>query len=138
MRGYEAGVSIEADPPEIWSVLVDAPGYATWDSGVERVEGRIAPGERLRVYSKLSRRAFPVRVTEYLPGLRLRWSGGLLMGMFRGERTFELAQESAGTTHFVVREIYSGVMLPLVWRRMPDLGPSFVQFAEGLKRRVES
>jgi hypothetical protein len=138
MKAYEAGVSIDADPPEIWSVLVDAPGYATWDSGVERVEGRIAPGERLKVYSKLTRRAFPVRVTEYLPGLRMRWSGGLLMGLFRGERTFELAQEIAGTTYFRVREVYSGVMLPLILRTMPDLGQSFVQFAEGLKRRVEA
>ena len=71
MRGYEAGVSIDADPPAIWSVLVDAPGYATWDSGVERVEGRIAPGERLKVYTKLPKRTVPVRVTEYLPDATL-------------------------------------------------------------------
>ena len=29
-------------------------------------------------------------------------------------------------------------MLRLIWRTMPDLGPSFTQFADGLKQRVES
>jgi hypothetical protein len=31
-----------------------------------------------------------------------------------------------------------GPLLRFIWRSMPDLGPSFVQFAEGLKHRVES
>ena len=37
-----------------------------------------------------------------------------------------------------MREEYSGPLLPLVWRLMPDLGPSFQRFARGLKQRVES
>jgi hypothetical protein len=36
-----------------------------------------------------------------------------------------------------MREEYSGPMLPLIWRSMPDLGPSFEQFANGLKARAE-
>lgn len=32
---------------------------------------------------------------------------------------------------------FSGGM-PLIWRSMPDLGPSFQRFATGLKQRVES
>jgi hypothetical protein len=28
-------------------------------------------------------------------------------------------------------------MLGLIWRSMPDLGPSFEQFARGLKQRAE-
>ena len=33
---------------------------------------------------------------------------------------------------------YSGPLPPLIWRSMPDLGPSFGRFATGLKQRVES
>jgi hypothetical protein len=36
-----------------------------------------------------------------------------------------------------MREEYSGPLLPLMSRSMPDLGPSFAQFANGLKARVE-
>ena len=40
-------------------------------------------------------------------------------------------------TRFTMREEYSGPLLPLIWRSMPDLGPSFRQFASGLKQRAE-
>jgi hypothetical protein len=39
---------------------------------------------------------------------------------------------------FHMREEYTGPLLGLIWRSMPDLGPSFDRFANGLKRRVES
>jgi hypothetical protein len=52
-------------------------------------------------------------------------------------RTFTLSPEDNGTTRFQVREEYTGPMLPLLWRSMPDLGPSFTQFATGLKQRAE-
>lgn len=37
-----------------------------------------------------------------------------------------------------MREEYSGPLLALIWRSMPDLQPSFDAFAAGLKRHVES
>ena len=58
------------------------------------------------------------------------------LGLFRGVRTFTLTPEG-GSTRFVMREEYTGPMLPLVWRSMPDLQPSFEQFARGLKARAE-
>ena len=36
-----------------------------------------------------------------------------------------------------MREQFSGPLLPLISRSMPDLQPSFDQFARGLKTRVE-
>jgi hypothetical protein len=36
-----------------------------------------------------------------------------------------------------MREEYTGPMLSLIWRSMPDLQPSFEQFAGGLKARAE-
>jgi hypothetical protein len=82
------------------------------------------------------KRAFPVKVTEFAPGERMVWSGGMPLGLFKGVRTFRLTPE-AGGTRFTMREEYSGPMLPLIWRSMSDLGPSFEQFANGLKARAE-
>jgi hypothetical protein len=36
-----------------------------------------------------------------------------------------------------MREEFTGPMVSLIWRSMPDLGPTFTKFAEGLKARVE-
>jgi hypothetical protein len=137
MRHYESTALIQAPPEAIWSVLTDAPGYADWDSGVVRVEGTIAPQEKIKVVSEANpKRAFPVKVTEFAPGERMVWSGGMPLGLFKGVRTFRLQPED-GATRFTMREEYGGPMLPLIWRSMPDLGPSFEQFASGLKARAE-
>ena len=93
-----------------------------WDSGVERVEGSIASGEKIKVVSKVNPgRAFPVEVTEFTPGKRMTWSGGMPLGLFKGVRTFTLAPGTDGATRFTVREEYTGPLLPMIWRSMPDL-----------------
>jgi hypothetical protein len=139
MKTYEAAATIQASPETIWEILIDAGGYSGWDSGVEGVEGRIAPGEKIRVVSKANPgRAFPVKVTEFDPGRAMTWSGGMPLGLFKGVRTFRLSPGENGATNFTMREEYTGPLLPLIWRSMPDLGPSFDQFATGLKARAEA
>jgi uncharacterized protein YndB with AHSA1/START domain len=97
MKAYEATAEIQASPQVIWAILTDGPGYQAWDSGVDRVEGRIAPGEKLKVTSKANPgRAFPVKVTEFDPGRRMTWSAGMPLGLFRGVRTFTLAPGTDG------------------------------------------
>ena len=138
MKFYEASSTIAASPEAVWRILTNGTGYSSWDSGVERVEGRIAPGETIKVYVKVNPgRAFPVKVTEFKPSERMVWSGGMPLGLFKGVRTYILAPGADGMTRFVMREEYTGPMLPMIWRSMPDLGPSFTQFANGLKQEVE-
>jgi hypothetical protein len=138
MKSYDAAATIDAPPEAVWSILTDAPAYAQWDSGVQKVDGRIAPGEKIKVVSEANPgRAFPVKVTEFEPGRSMVWSGGMPLGLFKGVRTFTLAPEGSGT-RFAMREEYTGPLLPMIWRSMPDLGPSFEQFARGLKARAEA
>jgi hypothetical protein len=139
VKAYNATALIAASPERIWSILTDAASYSNWDSGVERVDGQIAPGETIKVYSKVSPgRAFPVKVVNFTPGERMVWSGGMPLGLFKGNRTFTLEADGSGVTRFAMREEFSGPMLPLIWGSMPDLGPSFDQFAAGLKARAEA
>jgi hypothetical protein len=138
MKAYEASSTIAARPEDVWAILVDGPGYTTWDNGVVRVEGSIAPGEKIKVVSEANPgRTFPVKVTEWAPGRKMRWSGGMPLGLFKGVRTFTLESADDGRTRFHVREEYTGPLLPLIWRTIPDLGPSFEKFATGLKQRAE-
>lgn len=138
MRVFSASTTIEASPDSIWEILTDAPRYPEWDPGVDRIEGRITPGEKITAFTKLSPgRAFPVKVTEFVPGRKMTWTGGMPLGLFMGERTFTLAPQSNGTVKFTVREVFSGPLLSLFGRSLPDLTSSFEQFAAGLKSRAE-
>ena len=139
MRYYEASSTIESSPEAVWAVLTDGAAWPSWDSAVDKVDGQIAPGEKITIRSQAAPgRAFPVKVTVFDPPTQLRFSGGMPLGLFRGERTFEVSPDGSGGTAFRVREEYTGPLLGLIWRSMPDLGPSFDQFAQGLKHRVET
>jgi hypothetical protein len=138
MKVFSATTTIEASPEAIWAILTNAAGYPEWDPGVDRIEGRIAPGEKITAYTKLSPgRAFPAKVTEFVPGRKMTWTGGMPLGLFKGERSFTLTPQSNGATEFTLREVFSGPLLPLIGRSLPDLTATFEQFAAGLKRRAE-
>jgi len=137
MKPFEASTTIEVSPEEVWAVLADSAGWLSWDSGVDGVDGVLAPGQQVAIRSAVAPgRAFPLRVTRFEPGATLELTGGLPLGLFRGVRTYSL-RRNGSRTDFTMREVYSGPLSGLFGRSIPDLQPSFDQFARGLKQRVE-
>jgi hypothetical protein len=138
MKVFQATTTIAATPETIWAILTNASGYPEWDPGVERIEGQIAPGEKITAYTKLSPgRAFPATVTAFEPSRKMIWASGMPLGLFKGERTFTLSPQSQGTTTFTLREEFSGPLLALIGRSIPNMTATFEQFAAGLKSRAE-
>jgi uncharacterized protein YndB with AHSA1/START domain len=137
MRAYEASSLINASPDRVWPILTDAAAWPSWDSGVTKVDGRVALGETVSVTVEANPgRTFPVKVVQMSAPERMVFLGGMPFGLFRGRRTYTLAAEAAGT-RFTMREEYTGPLAGMVFRSIPDLGPSFRLFAEGLKQRAE-
>jgi hypothetical protein len=139
MRHFETDITIDAGPERVWEVLADTAAWSDWDSGVIGVEGEPAKGSKVKIRSELNpKRAYPVKVTEFEPNKRMAWLGGVPLGLFRGVRTYTLTPEGEGRTRFVMREEFTGPLLPVIWRTMPDMNDSFRQFASGLKERAEA
>jgi Uncharacterized conserved protein len=137
MRSYEASSLIAATPERVWSVLTDAAAWPTWDSGVAKVDGRLALGEKISVTVEANPgRSFPVKVVQMSAPERMVFLGGMPAGLFTGKRTYTLEPEGTGT-RFTMREEYAGPLAGIFFKSIPDLGPSFRQFAEGLKHRAE-
>lgn len=138
MKYFEASSSIAAKPEKVWRVLTDGEAYPKWDSGIERFEGKIAPGATVKIFVKVNPgRAFPLKVTELTSNRRMVFVGGMPLGLFRGVRSYTLEPDAAGGTNFHMREEYTGPLLGMIWKSIPDLGPSFKQFADGLKSEAE-
>ena len=139
MKEFKARITISASSETIWAILTDAPRYPDWDPGMIRLEGTIAQGEKITAYTKISPdRAFPVTVDIVEKGKKMTWSSAMPLGAFRGVRTFTLVEQGDGTVHFTAQEQFTGWMLPLIGRTIPDLTPSFNNFVAGLKARAES
>jgi uncharacterized protein YndB with AHSA1/START domain len=138
MKRFRTSATIAAQPSRVWALLTDARAYPDWNPAVDRIEGRIAPGETIKVFVPVNPgRTFPVKVTEFVPEQRMVWTGGLPAGLFKGVRTFTLSPLAGGTTGFVMEEVYVGPLLPLFGRSIPDLSGAFEQFAAGLKQAAE-
>ena len=138
MKSFATKTTIQAPPETIWRILADAPSYANWNSTVTRVEGRIALGEKVTVHVKAATgRAFPVKVVAFEPPRRMVWSGGMPLGLFKGERIYELRPAGTGQIEFAMHEQYTGLLAPLITRSIPDLQPAFDEFAACLKARAE-
>ena len=130
-------VNIQAVAERVWRLLTDAEGFPRWNSTVTGIDGEIGEGERLRLHVPGTDRTFTPRVSGVVPRQRMTWTGGFAP-VFKGVRTFVLTPRSDGSTDFAMAEEFSGLMVPLVKRSMPDLGPVFERFASDLKREAEA
>lgn len=137
MRSYQVTRTIAAGPGRIWALLTDAASYPKWNSAVDRVEGTIKMGETIKVHVPVNPgRAFPVKVTTLEPPRRMVWTGGMPLGLFKGERTYKL-EPRGGVTEFSMQEVYTGPLAGMMFRQIPDLSGAFEDFAESLKQAAE-
>lgn len=138
MKRYSATSNIKAAPETVWAILTDAPNYPAWEPWAERIEGVIAFGEKVTAYSKLSPgRGFAAKVTEFEPGRKMTWEGGMPFGLLKGVRTFTLEPREDASTDFTLREEFSGPMMALMGGSIPDMTKPFEDFVAGLKARAE-
>jgi hypothetical protein len=129
-------VNIRAGAPTIWHILTDARDFPRWNSTIARIEGEIREGARLRLHVPGTERTFTPRVSGVTPNQRMTWTGGFA-SIFKGVRTFVLRPRSDGSTDFVMDERFSGAMLPLIARVLPDFRSVFSAFASDLKWEAE-
>ena len=135
---YSTSITIEAPVEQIWGVLTDAENFPRWEPNTTKVEGDVRIGQKVTIHTKLSSRAFPVTVSELQENSKMVWTGGMPLGLFKGVRTFQLSEREQGRVEFSMEEVFSGPLLPLIGRTIPDLSESFEQFAAALKKRVET
>jgi hypothetical protein len=129
-------INIQANAERIWNLLTDAKGFPRWNSTVTSVEGEIIEGKGIVVRVPGTDRKFTPKVSGVVPNQRMIWTGGFAP-MFKGVRTFDLRPQHDGSTDFVMEECFSGLMLPLVGRSLPDFKPIFERYATDLKHEAE-
>ena len=138
MLSYSASTTINATPEAIWEMLTDVARWAEWNTTVDKVEGEVALGKKVTVYAKVSPgRAFAVKVSVLEPPRKMVWTGGMPLGLFKGERTYTLEPKSDGSVAVTTSEVFSGLISPLITRSMPDMQQSFDEFVVALKKRSE-
>ena len=129
---------IHASTERIWSLLTDAPGMTDWNSTLTSIEGPIELGGTVKMQvPEAPGRTFAPKVTQFEANRMMEWREG--NPLFVGVRTYTLTPAEDGrSTRFEMTEAFSGPMLPMIARRLPDFAPIFERYATDLKARAES
>lgn len=140
MRENSAAIDIAAPVDKVWAIIADTPSYPSFDPTCIRVVGpKAALDVKLRVYSTFSpERAFPVKVTAYAPPRLMEWTGGMPLGLFKGVRTFRIDETGPGKCRLEIHEVFSGPMLMVIGRTLPDMTEAFEGFCRGVKELAEA
>ncbi len=97
--------------------------YPEWNPFIKSIKGQTKTG------NKISARLEPPgsfgmninpRIINIISEKEIRWLGHLLIpGLFDGEHIFELVDNKNGTTTFIQREKFSGILIPFL-RKLLD------------------
>jgi hypothetical protein len=140
LKEYASTVGIRATPEALWAILTDGPGYADWNPEINRIDGRIALGEKIKAHVVLhGGKVQPVSVvvTALEPLRRMVWTGGMPLGLFKGRRTLSLVQRAGGIVEFTMHVHFSGLLSALIAKSLGDRQPDIDALAAGLKKWAE-
>jgi hypothetical protein len=130
-------ININAKPEKIWGLLTNAQDFPRWNSMVERIEGRIAVGETIKLKVPYAPgREFKLKVSTMTAPRLMVWQDGMAP-MFTGVRTYTLTPKNDGSTDFSMVEVFSGLMMLMIGGSLPDLTQSFERYAADLKKEAE-
>ena len=138
MKTYTIKAEIAAPTERVWSILINDMLEDPTPFGILKIEGTLAQGRRIKLWSELSpKRAFVLKVEAMEAPSLMVWRGGMPFGLFTGTRTFRLT-DNGPTTRFEMTETFSGPLARKIVRSIPDLTPSFEKFAATLKAKAEN
>lgn len=112
-----ATTDIAASPERVWQVLIDTASYPEWNPFVQRLDGELSVGSRLRVDLQPNEKkptTMKPMVVEAKAGRSFTWLGRVgLPGVLDGRHTFTV-EPTPGGSRLVQHERLSGMLTPLL------------------------
>ena len=129
---------IAAPVERVWALLIDAGGMTRWNSTLTSIEGPIELGGTVVMQvPEAPGMSFKPKVVRFEANREMEWRQGTSR-MFLGVRTYTVsAAPGSSTTRFEMTERFSGLLLPMIGRRLPEFGPIFHRYATDLKAEAE-
>jgi hypothetical protein len=114
----ETRFSVPQSPDQVWSVLIDYPSYARWNSFMPEASGEVGVGKRLNITfypSSGSKVRFKPKLLVVDKNRELRWRGRMIVkGLFDGEHYWVLSRNSSGGTDIVHAENFKGLLVRVI------------------------
>jgi len=142
MKEINTKIEISSTSDEVWKVLMDIPNWSKWNPIVNKIEGNLKVGEELSITMSDSKgndgKKYKSIITEIDKNERFSFIAIMMAKfMFSAERIIELQTTETGTV-FTQREIYTGLMVSLFWKKLStDATEMLNSMNMALKKEVE-
>ncbi len=143
MKEITTEILINTQSSRVWDILVDLERYVAWNPFIKEAEGDIEQGAVLRVYKAHPHgkgKTSKPKITRILENSELRWKERFIIpGLLDSEHIFELIPLTHSSVKVVQREIFRGILVPLLWKKIEkNTKEGFNKMNEALKERAES
>ena len=135
-------ILIHAAPEKVWNILTDFKNYARWNPFITSIHGEAKAGNLITVSivppGKKGIKLRP-KVLVVAKNIEFRWKGRLIIpGLFDGEHIFELIDNKNGSTTFIQRELFAGILVPFLTKMLDNNTVNgFKRMNQALKGEVE-
>jgi hypothetical protein len=135
-------IGINASPSRVWEVLADFARYPEWNPFILEVRGVVSQDATVRYRFEFPRGVrlwANAKILQFEPEKELRWAAHFLTpGVFNGEHYFAITAAPGSNSIFHHGEIFTGLVLPVVWPVVRAHGPKiYGSLNEALKQRAE-
>jgi hypothetical protein len=141
MREINSEIEIFSTPEQVWRILTDFGRYPQWNPFIDQINGELKQGSKLTVHVKPEGSrgtTFNPTVTKVEPNKEMRWIGHFIFkGLMDGEHIFIINPIGNDRIKFINKEIFTGLLSPIVSLRMKNAIHSFESMNRSLKERAE-
>jgi hypothetical protein len=142
MKEVSTGININAPASKVWKILTNFGDYPEWNPFLRWLHGDVSAGKKIAVRITppgANGMTFKPTVLKFVANKEFLWLGHLLFpGLFDGEHIFELIDNGNGTTTFVQRERFSGILIPLFNKKLDvNTREGFELMNQQLKKKAE-
>ena len=142
-REIRTEIDIAASPAKVWKILTDIDHWQEWSPIIKEASGKASLGATLTITmigkeeGEDGPQYYPT-ITEFDAPRHFRWRAYMMTELLMtNDKVFELHETDVGV-HLVHIEAFSGMMVPIFWRKLSSHVPSMLDSMNGaLKNRVE-
>jgi hypothetical protein len=117
-------ILINSNPEIVWNILMDFDKYPKWNPFIKSIKGQPIIGSHITaklVPPDSKGMTINPLILEVDNKKKFRWIGHMIIpGLFDGEHIFELIDNKNGSTTFIQREIFRGILIPLLKKLLDD------------------
>jgi hypothetical protein len=115
-------ILINASPEKIWAILTAFDKYPEWNPFIKYIKNTVKTGSQIEIRIEppgASGMVFKPTILALEANKELRWLGHLLFkGLFDGEHSFKIVDNKNGTSTFIQRENFKGILVPLLKKQL--------------------